>query len=359
MNWHDLKEAARLTGKPESTLRRMLNSGEISGRKAFRGKRDYWEISDGAIQQLLGGGGVDQYGEIEKEWRSALRSGLFTRKPVNPSTIKHYEQGMKDYWEYLKEPKRLENITIEKLRLALSMVGVDHENRNCHYGIRLRFYMAYRSIIGFLIYKGVRTEKDLIDTKALLPRRVYPARKTVLTYDDLKKLLSVNDTYKTNRTDYDIVSTRTLMMVMSYVGLRVSEACNLRLSQVDLKERIIRVHLGKGFKDRRVGIPNDLVQQITDYLKTRPETEHTNLLVSRTGQPLDANRVWYRIKTVAKKAKLDITPHGLRRTFATVNVKNGMPLPVAQKLLGHTDIKTTMEYVMIDEMQAVDYLRGQ
>lgn len=359
MNWYDLKEAARITGKPESSLRRMLNSGEKSGRKAFRGKRDYWEISQAVLDELTDNSSAEDWEALEKNWFDALKSGIFTRKPVSPNTVTHYEQGIKDYWEYLKEPKRVENLTIEKLRIALSNVKMDHEHKNCHYGIRLRFYMAYRSLTSYLIYKGIRTEKDILDTKPYLPRRVYPARKTVLQEGAYEKLLRHNDSMRANRTDFDISATRTLIMLMSLAGLRVSEACNLKVYQADLKERILRVHLGKGFKDRRVGITLDLAGQIADYLKLRPDSEHENLLLSRNGRPLDANRVWYRLQTISKKAKVDITPHGLRRTFATVNVKNGMPLPVAQKLLGHTDIKTTMEYIMFDEMQAVDYLRNQ
>lgn len=358
MRWYELKEAARLTGKSESRLRGMLNKGEITGRKAKKGKREYWEVSQSVIDELnqsVNNG----YEDLLQEWEAAMNSGLSIKKPINPSTIKHYKNGLSNYWHYLGLKPDLAHISTENLRVTLSRIGVDHKKQKCHYGLKLRVYAAYRSFMGFLIYKGIRTENELLETRDLLPRRVYPARKTVLEERTFEKMLVVNDAHQHSRTDFDMASCRTMMLLMGLAGLRNSEVCNLKVHQVDLKERVIRISLGKGFKDRKVGITTMLAQQLAEYLKLRPDSEHDNLLLSRTGKPLNPNRIWYKLQTIAQKAKLDITPHGLRRTFATVNVKNGMPLPVAQKLLGHTDIKITMEYIMIDEMQAVDYLRGQ
>lgn len=108
---------------------------------------------------------------------------------------------------------------------------------------------------------------------------------------------------------------------MVYAGLRVGEVSNLRQQDVDLEARVLTVRHGKGGKDRRVGIGNALHGRLMDYMRVRPGGE--TFFLSEKGEPFDGNKLAKRMKLLSGRLGVDITCHGLRRTFATLAAGQG------------------------------------
>jgi integrase/recombinase XerD len=148
---------------------------------------------------------------------------------------------------------------------------------------------------------------------------------------------------------------RAILELFYASGLRISELTGVRLENLNLQERIIRV-VGKGSKTRLVPIGRTACDAIDRYL-TR-ERVHlvgrktgNEVFLSRHGKKLTTQRVWQIIKEIAASAgfETNVYPHLLRHSFATHLLANGADLRVIQELLGHADISTTQIYTHVDQ----------
>lgn len=147
---------------------------------------------------------------------------------------------------------------------------------------------------------------------------------------------------------------RTMFEVLYACGLRVSELVGLRLTDVNLRQGVVRV-MGKGSKERLVPLGEEAISWLTQYLKEmRPDLLKNNLgedvmFPSSHGKPMTRQTFWHRIKAHAEKAEIKrkISPHTLRHAFATHLVNHGADLRVVQLLLGHSDLSTTQIYTHI------------
>ena len=148
---------------------------------------------------------------------------------------------------------------------------------------------------------------------------------------------------------------RAIIETLYSCGLRVSEACNLKLSDLYLKEGFIKVE-GKGSKQRLVPISERAIAEIMDYLVDRAEIEikpgdEDYLFVSaHLRKRMSRITMFHIIKELAQQAGItkNISPHTLRHSFATHLLEGGANLRVIQSMLGHEDIGTTEIYTHID-----------
>ena len=148
---------------------------------------------------------------------------------------------------------------------------------------------------------------------------------------------------------------RAIIETLYSCGLRVSEACNLKLSDFYLKEGFIKVE-GKGSKQRLVPISERAIAEIMDYLVDRAEIEikpgdEDYLFVSaHLRKRMSRITMFHIIKELAEQVglKKTISPHTLRHSFATHLLEGGANLRVIQSMLGHEDIGTTEIYTHID-----------
>ncbi|MBL8009705.1 MAG: tyrosine recombinase [Flavobacteriales bacterium] len=154
---------------------------------------------------------------------------------------------------------------------------------------------------------------------------------------------------------------RAIVETLYGCGLRVSELCGLRLSDIHDQERFIRV-LGKGDKERLVPIASLTLDRIRDYrehervhLPTVPRAGETLFLNARGG-PISRVAVFNLVRTLAAKAGIAkaISPHTFRHSFATHLVEGGADLRAVQEMLGHASITTTEIYTHLDR----EYLRS-
>lgn len=145
---------------------------------------------------------------------------------------------------------------------------------------------------------------------------------------------------------------RAILEVLYGCGLRVSEVCSLKISEVYLKDMFVKV-MGKGSKERLVPMAPSTASAIMDYLSVRPESDagcEDVLFLNRFGRALSRVAVFKMVKSVALVAGVDknLSPHTFRHSFATHLIENGADLRVVQEMLGHESILTTEIYTHVD-----------
>ncbi len=148
---------------------------------------------------------------------------------------------------------------------------------------------------------------------------------------------------------------RAIIEMLYSCGLRVSELCGLRISDLFLEEGFIRVK-GKGDKERLVPISGRAVHELENWffcrnlIRIRPGNEDFVFLSLRRGMPLSRITVFYWVKELAEAAGIQkkISPHTFRHSFATHLLEGGANLRAIQAMLGHESISTTEIYTHID-----------
>jgi site-specific recombinase XerD len=143
---------------------------------------------------------------------------------------------------------------------------------------------------------------------------------------------------------------RTVLMTVYAAGVRVSELTRLRVEDLDSKRGLIRVHQGKGRKDRYVPLSPSLVMVLRTYWrKYRPKD--TLFPSQRGGCALSKSAAWKICAAARKKARLSkrVTPHTFRHSFATHLLEAGTDLRTIQILLGHRCLQTTALYLHVAE----------
>lgn len=150
------------------------------------------------------------------------------------------------------------------------------------------------------------------------------------------------------------VTTRLATVLLYATGIRISELAALRIADIDLEHRTIRI-FGKGSRERQVFISNETIAGlIRTYLaQFHPRSVHTDrLLLNVRGKPTTAACLRARIKKLAKGARLGrpVTPHMLRHTAATALLEAGVDIRFVQRLLGHQNISTTEIYTHVSDV---------
>ncbi|OYT36577.1 hypothetical protein B6U91_00830, partial [Candidatus Pacearchaeota archaeon ex4484_71] len=160
----------------------------------------------------------------------------------------------------------------------------------------------------------------------------------ILTIKEIKKLIDSTSNIKH----------KLILRLLYGCGLRVSEIVNLKKGDLNFEENLIHVRLAKGKKDRFVKIPFSIKEELENYSKLN---EDNFLFPSNRGGKLTKDTIQKIIKNSSRKAgiKKRVYPHLLRHSFATHLLESGTDLRVIQKLLGHSDIKTTQIYTQISQ----------
>ena len=146
---------------------------------------------------------------------------------------------------------------------------------------------------------------------------------------------------------------RTMLEVLYATGLRVSELINLRLSQINLNQGVLRI-VGKGNRERLIPLGEEAQRWIRDFIdgprvEILLERQTDFLFPTRRGDRMTRQAFWHIIKRYAGKAGIErkLSPHTLRHAFATHLLNNGADLRVVQLLLGHSDLSTTQIYTHV------------
>ncbi len=159
----------------------------------------------------------------------------------------------------------------------------------------------------------------------------------VLTVDEVRRLLSAEDNLRH----------RLLLELLYGCGLRVSEAISLKRGQVNFGEGLLTVREGKGRKDRHVTLPVSIRAKLKAYLDSRCD-DSPYVFDTRSGH-LHVKSAQNIVAEAASRAGIakNVSPHTLRHSYATHLLEAGTDIRIIQRLLGHSDIKTTQIYTQI------------
>ena len=153
------------------------------------------------------------------------------------------------------------------------------------------------------------------------------------------------------------VRDQAMLHVLYATGCRVSEVVTLRTTSIVAEHRLLRA-FGKGNKERLVPIADEAlawvdryVREVRPLLRSRSKRDPGDVLfLSRTGRPLDRERIFQVVRAACDRAGLPVacSPHALRHSFATHLVAGGADLRSVQEMLGHASLQTTQVYTHVD-----------
>jgi integrase/recombinase XerD len=175
------------------------------------------------------------------------------------------------------------------------------------------------------------------DMQFAIPRARAPQRlPDILSREEIERLF----------TAANLLKHRVLLMTTYAAGLRVSEVCALKVTDIDSERMTIRVEQGKGAKDRYTLLSPRLLKELRLYWQAHRPKLWLFPAARDADRPLNAHaaqRMFYAARDQAKITKR-CGIHGLRHAFATHLLEAGTDVHTIQRLMGHTDIHTTMRY---------------
>ena len=176
-----------------------------------------------------------------------------------------------------------------------------------------------------------------------------------ISISDINRLINVYD-----HTNYMNSRNLTLIDFMYSTACRVSELCDVRVSDLDFEEDFVKL-FGKGSKQRIVPIGSELKINLSKYLKFRDElnTQEPYLFLSKNINQLDRTAIFRIIKKSATLSDnaLSVHPHTLRHSAATHMLEAGCDLRTLQELLGHTSVSTTKIYTKLTKEFLVEIFK--
>ncbi len=142
---------------------------------------------------------------------------------------------------------------------------------------------------------------------------------------------------------------RAIIELLVTSGIRVNELSRMDVTDINFSDMSVHVRFGKGAKERVTFINDVAKTYIQKYISKRKD-RNISLFCNRAGDRLDTGGVRYIVNSIGERAGIDnVYPHRFRRTFATTLAARGMAIQEIQKLLGHSNLNTTMEYVITSE----------
>jgi integrase/recombinase XerD len=214
-----------------------------------------------------------------------------------------------------------------------------------------RIMSSLRSFFDYLVTTEIRKNNPLDKLK---PPRMIHTLPQVMTIEDVDRFL------KFIETDSPFgIRDRTLFEIIYSCGLRVSEAVDLILENIFIKEGLIRV-IGKGSKERLIPLGEEAEYWLRRYLSEsrplliKPGKRNSSLFINNRGEGLSRKGMWKRFKEIAAKAGVEGKIHTLRHSFATHLLRGGADLRSVQELLGHSDISTTQIYTHLNRNDLIE-----
>lgn len=267
---------------------------------------------------------------------------LIVEKGVSLNTYKAYLSDLKKFQEFLTQQKITSFIEVNNKQIVSY---INHLSKNVQSVSINRHLVSIRNFYLYLLQEEKINENPCETIENPQIRKKIPL---VLTLDEILALLScIKDDIQGKRD-------KAMLTLMYSCGLRVSELISIKISDLFIKESLIKCK-GKGSKERVIPI-NDYaclilqtyIQESRKYLLENKKSS-AYLFLNRQGNHLSRVYFWKMVKKYAVKAgiKKEIYPHTLRHSFATHLLENGANLRIIQTLLGHANITTTQIYTHI------------
>ena len=259
---------------------------------------------------------------------------FLSRRAINcsPATIKWYEFTLGKILDWFEEhgiqtPEQISGFLIRTLLGEMAARG--YSDSYIH-----SYARVLRTFVGFLY-----DEKYIQEPINFLMPKLVKKKMQRYTEDEIDKILRACK----DRRDKAFI----LLMIDS--GLRRAEVLALNWSDIDLSSGIVRVVRGKGGKPRSVVIGIETRRALLKYRSEVNSGANQPVFQTISGKRFTAGGLRSWLLRISKRADINITPHALRRTFATLSIRGGMNLVHLQGLMGHASITTTRDYVGLTE----------
>lgn len=268
-------------------------------------------------------------------------------KNLSERSIEWYQRTLDKFLEYCEEKK----ISIASMAVPQAR-GYVHWLQNATAKTGKKY--ADNGINGFIrsvkVMFNYLIEDEYIEKNPFVKVRQIKTDKVIIhTFEpeEVKKMLS-----QFNKSVYTDARDELLLRFLYDCGLRISEAINLKLADIDTERNLVKV-FGKGHRERMVPFGRSVKREILRYIARREKSvshdlDEGYLFSSRQGTPLMIRNVIRKIQIVGKKAKIEgkrLSPHTFRHTFAKTYLMSGGDLFSLQQIMGHADLSTTRQYV--------------
>lgn len=271
---------------------------------------------------------------------------LKLEKGFSPNTIEAYERDLNKFIVYLQGERKdflgndLQLEDFQHFAAALYDVGIGPRSL-------ARILSGLRSFYHFLVLSDLKEENPTELLEFPKKAKHLPEVLTVEEVDAMEACIDLSE--REGHRNKAIIET------LFSCGLRVSELCNLKMSNLYLDEGFIKVE-GKGNKQRLVPISGKAVKELElwfadrNLIDIKPGHEDYVFVSHSRRQQLTRVMVFYVIKSLVEKAGIQkvVSPHTLRHSFATALLEGGANLRAIQAMLGHESIATTQIYMHID-----------
>ncbi|MAE42441.1 integrase [Candidatus Woesearchaeota archaeon] len=242
-------------------------------------------------------------------------------------TIKSYTFHNTKFLEFIK--KEPENVQAEDIKQFMAHLISDKGYKPSSVSLAMS---SLRFLYDEMMEKGLFSKIKMPKMEKKLP--------VVLTKDEMKRMIEsiTNPKHK-------------LLVKMLYSsGLRVSECVNLKVDDLDLKERFGTVRSGKGKKDRNIIISESIINDMKNHLEKK--TIKTFIFEVK-GNPMSVRQAQKIVSNAASKAGIRkrVFCHALRSSFATHLLEAGTDIRIIQELLGHANLATTQRYTAVSREQ--------
>lgn len=282
-----------------------------------------------------------QHGE---ELLSLYRDYLRLEKNMTSNTVEAYTDDVGKLLLYLKDaglqPESVKLENLEHFAAGLHDIGITPRSQ-------ARILSGVRSFYKFLL---MDRRIDALPTELLPSPKIGEHLPEVLSVEEIDRIISGIDL-----SEKEGQRNRAIIEILYSCGLRVSELCNLLISDIWRDEGFVKV-MGKGRKERFVPISGRALRELSlweecrCHINIRPGNEDYVFLSFKRGRKLSRITVFHIVKVLAENAGItkEISPHTFRHSFATHLLEGGANLRAIQEMLGHESIATTEIYTHLD-----------
>ena len=264
------------------------------------------------------------------------------KKGLSANTISAYESDITQFFEFTGE-----NIINNDLIELFITSELNDKSDNS----KIRKISSINQYIDW--FNSDNKEYQIVIEKVSLKKGSYLPE--TISVSDINRLINIYD-----HSNYMNSRNLTLIDFMYSTACRVSELCDVRVSDLDFEEDFVKL-FGKGSKQRIVPIGSELKINLSKYLKFRDElnTQEPYLFLSKNMNQLDRSAIFRIIKksAILSDNALSVHPHTLRHSAATHMLEAGCDLRTLQELLGHTSVSTTKIYTKLTKEFLVEIFK--
>jgi len=282
-----------------------------------------------------------------KEFIEIFLNYLYVERGLAHNTIISYREDLNIYIDFLMK-HNIDSLSKTKKEEIINFM-LSQKDRGLSVNSVARRLAAIKMFYRFLVRERIlkNDPTSLIDSPKL-----WKKIPETLSLNEVDSLIS-----QPNIRERQGIRDRAILEALYATGMRVSEAVNLKVDNINLDIGFLRC-IGKGSKERVIPLGKKAIGSLKRYLESsRPKLLDSDkkdsefLFLNRFGKKISRQSLWKIIKRYAKEARIKktIMPHILRHSFATHLLERGADLRSVQEMLGHANISTTQIYTHINK----------